>query len=79
MSANPLVRRLLEEILESGSSPEEACRSCPELPPEVREHWQRLRSLETQIGAMFPESTASAVPMGAPPAQPASELPQIPG
>jgi eukaryotic-like serine/threonine-protein kinase len=78
MPADPTVSRLLEEILESGSSPEEVCRSCPELLPQVRERWLRIRSLEIQIGAMFPASTASSASSAATRVLPA-ELPQIPG
>src|SRR6266404_14210 len=34
MPGDPRVRQLLEEILDSGSSPEQVCRACPELLPE---------------------------------------------
>ncbi len=36
MPGDPRVRHLLEEILDSGSSPEEVCRACPELLPRKR-------------------------------------------
>ena len=48
------VDRLLEELLESGGSPEEICRSCPELLPRVRAGLLRLRQLEQEVGALFP-------------------------
>ena len=35
MSGNPDVFALLEEMLDSGRTPEEVCRDCPELLPEV--------------------------------------------
>src|SRR5208337_604938 len=79
MSANPTVRQLLEEILESGNSPEEVCQSCPELLPQVRERWLRIRSLEVQIGAMFPASTVTSASKAATRVLPTAELPQIPG
>ena len=36
MAGNPQVLGLLEEMLDSGKTPEEVCRDCPELLPEVR-------------------------------------------
>ena len=39
MTGNPRVFGLLEEMLDSGKTPEEVCRDCPELLPEVRERW----------------------------------------
>ena len=36
MADDPRVNELLEELLESGATPEEACRACPELLPQVR-------------------------------------------
>jgi serine/threonine-protein kinase len=52
------VERLLEQILESGDRPEEACRACPELLPEVRAALRQLRQLEEDVGALFPPSDA---------------------
>ena len=77
MINDPRVVRLLEELLESGGSPEEVCRSCPELLPQVRSGLQRLRLLEQELGALFPPSDP---PVGAGRAAPAvAELPRIPG
>ena len=77
MTDDPRVERLLEELLESGGSPEEACRSCPELLPQVRADLQRLRRLEHEIDAIFP----STVPPEAarPVALATAELPRIRG
>ena len=77
MTDDPRVERLLEELLDSGGSPEEACRSCPELLPQVRADLQRLRRLEHEIDALFPSTEA---PEGAGPVAVATaELPRIPG
>ncbi len=77
MTDDPRVEELLEELLDSGGSPEEVCRRCPELLPQVRAAWQRLRTLEAKVSALFPESTSCD---GAgPPALPTTELPRIPG
>jgi serine/threonine-protein kinase len=74
---DPRIKQLLEELLDTGATPEEVCRACPELLPRVRARWQRLRALEAEIGALFPNSTATGGAAGATP--PPTELPQVPG
>jgi serine/threonine-protein kinase len=74
---------LLEEILESGRSPEEACVNFPELLWEVRERLKRCRSVDAEVDAMFPPSRVmpdgeERFPAGAA-AGPAADLPHIPG
>ena len=77
MTDDPRVDRLLEELLESGGSPEEACRDCPELLPQVRAGLLRLRLLEQEVGVMFPPSDPpGGVRLAAPPS---AEPPRIPG
>ena len=44
MAGNPDVLALLEEMLDSGRTPEEVCRDCPELLPEVRRRWTQAGS-----------------------------------
>ena len=77
MTDDPRVDQMLEELLESGGRPEEVCRSCPELLPQVRSGLQRLRLLEDAVSALFPESP----PVGgaAPPTPSPTDLPRIPG
>src|SRR5262245_47672865 len=77
MPDNPRVEQLLEELLESGGTPEEACRTCPELLPQLRAGWQRLRALEAEIGALFPPSPV--FDGATPPPLPRADLPRIPG
>jgi serine/threonine-protein kinase len=60
MADNPQVLGLLEEMLDSGKTPEEACRDCPELLPEVRRRWQEFCRIDAGIGALLPG-------LGAPP------------
>jgi serine/threonine-protein kinase len=75
MIDDPRVDRLLEELLDSGSTPEEACRSCPELLPQVRAGLLRLRRLDQEVGVLLPPSDP---PGGvAPVAPPGVELPRI--
>jgi serine/threonine-protein kinase len=77
MTDDPRVDELLEELLASGGSPEEACRSCPELLPQVRAGLQRLRLLEAEVSALFPPSDP---PAGAlPAAARGQELPTLVG
>lgn len=54
MGWDPRVQQLLEELLESDKTPEEVCRSFPELLSQVRKRWEALRNVQTQIGLLFP-------------------------
>src|SRR6516162_1331596 len=79
MAGNPQVLGLLEETLDSGKTPEEVCRDCPELLPEVRERWQAFCRIDAQVRTLLPglgaPSAAGAVAHVPPPAG----LPQVPG
>ncbi len=77
MAEDSRVERLLEELLDTGATPEEVCRASPELLPRVLAMWQRLRAVEAEIGALFPED--SWVDGFVPTMRPGGELPQIPG
>src|SRR5262245_27872078 len=77
MASKPQVPRLLEEILNSGKSPEEVCRDCPELLPEVRQRWQQFQLIDAQVGRLFPglgtrSHAGTAAPPGGVPAPPAA-------
>src|SRR5262249_33629473 len=77
MPDDPRVEQLLEDLLDSGGTPEDACRTCPELLPQVRAGWQRLRALRAEGGALFPQPPAAD---GAtPPPPPTADLPRIRG
>jgi serine/threonine-protein kinase len=79
MAGNADVFALLEEMLESGRTPEEVCRDHPELLPEVRQRWNAFRLVDGSLAALFPDPEA---PTGADVIQPvrhATELPQVPG
>src|SRR5712671_3657079 len=73
-----LVTVLLEEILESGVSPEAACKDRPELLPVVRERLEQFRSLQAQITQLFPPRASSGGDGRVPP-KPLKTLPHIPG
>ena len=79
MDGEPRVRLLLEELLDSERTPEEVCRDCPELLPQVRRRWRRKLACDAQLDAMFPAPEPGA-PFGVTAPMPTSaELPQIPG
>jgi serine/threonine-protein kinase len=77
MAGNPQVLGLLEEMLDSGKTPEEVCRDCPELLPEVRRRWQEFQLIDEQVKTLLP-GLATRPAAGAP-APPAAGLPQVPG
>src|SRR3954467_13499247 len=54
MAGGPQVLRLLEEMLSSGKTPEEVCRHCPELLPEVRRRWQQFQLVDAQVRSLLP-------------------------
>ena len=72
MSADPRVRDLVDQLLDSDASPEEVCNQCPELLPEVQNRWQRVRRLRGDLDALFPPEGSD---------RPADDtiLPQVPG
>ena len=54
------VRALLEEILDSGSSPEEVCQGDAGVAAEVRARLRQLRLFEAQVDALFPSASPPA-------------------
>jgi eukaryotic-like serine/threonine-protein kinase len=71
------VRKLLEEILDSERTPEEICAGAPDLLPEVRARWERLRRVQAQMDVLFP--SADATHLGGETPVPDVELPQVDG
>ena len=55
MAGDPRVLGLLEQMLDSGTTPEEACRDCPELLPEVLERWREFRLIDAAVDELLPE------------------------
>src|SRR3954453_8102448 len=54
MAGDPRVLGLLEELFSSGKTPEEVCRDCPELLPEVRQRWQQFQLVDAQVRMLLP-------------------------
>ena len=54
MTDNPRLQQLLDELLDSQSTPEDVCRSDPELLPEVRAYWREVCRVRSQLDTLFP-------------------------
>lgn len=77
------IRELVEQLMDSQHTAEHVCRDCPELLPEVRARWQRVREIEVEVEALFPtpDSTSGGAEWRRQRASRMSdgELPQVPG
>ena len=79
MRNDPRIERLLEEVVASGRSPEDVCRECADLLPDVVERLRHVRGVEAEVGAMFPAAgppPGAAGEFGAPAD---ATLPEVPG
>ena len=56
MSDDPRVQQLLDELLNTGASPEWVCESCPELLPIVRQRWREMCRVRADLDSLFPLS-----------------------
>jgi eukaryotic-like serine/threonine-protein kinase len=75
------ILELVQEVLDSNSTPENVCVDCPELLPEVRKRWNRVRRMDSELAAIFPV-TDSTFPRAAKEKRafhPSGELPKILG
>jgi eukaryotic-like serine/threonine-protein kinase len=79
MAAESLVYQLLDEISDSGRTPEEVCGAWPELLPEVRRRWLQMCALKADLQAMFPTPDPAPGADTSVPWHTGDELPQIPG
>jgi serine/threonine-protein kinase len=76
---DPRVHQLLEELLDSERTPEEVCRHCPELLPEVHRRWQRKCDCDAELDALFHAREPDSSFGGPSSACSSAELPRIPG
>jgi serine/threonine-protein kinase len=67
---------LLEQLLEDERTPEEVCAADPDLLPEVRARWARVRRIAGQLDELFPDSDARTRPAAE---DTETELPRIAG
>jgi serine/threonine-protein kinase len=79
---------MLKEILDLGKTPEEVCRDCPELLPEVRQRWRQFQLIDAQVRTLLPGlgTSSDAGNPSSPPLSrrgnegvPADKLPDIEG
>ena len=50
------IRESLQEVLDSGRTPEQVCAELPELLPEVRKRLRRVRQVVRGLDLLFPSS-----------------------
>jgi serine/threonine-protein kinase len=79
MSDAQRVQRLLEKMLDSNLTPEEACVSDPDLLRAVRERWEQLRRVGHQLDALFPAAGPTDCAGETRPPSTDQELPHIDG
>jgi serine/threonine-protein kinase len=77
MSEQTRVQELLDEMLDTQVSPEEVCRQCPELLPEVRRRWQDVCQVQAALENLFPSQ--QSINDLTPASQDTNILPLIPG
>jgi tetratricopeptide (TPR) repeat protein len=79
MPGNPQVLGLLEEMLDEGKTPEEVCRDCPELLPEIRRRWQEFLHIDAQVRTLLPGLATRPGADTVTPVPPPGGLPHVPG
>jgi serine/threonine protein kinase len=85
MADHETIRQLLEEIMESGRTPDDVCRDHPELLEEVQRRWNELRRVDSQLENLFPTPSMRGGGGGGGterkrrPISMSGELPRIPG
>src|SRR5262245_16445392 len=79
MASSPQVHRLLQEMLELGKTPEEVCRDCPELLPEVRQRWQDFQLIDAQVRTLLPGLATRTAAGAITPVPTPADLPRVPG
>jgi serine/threonine-protein kinase len=79
MAGNPDVSALLEEMLDSGRTPEEVCLDCPELLNEVRQQWRAFRLVDEAVAALFPDPETPPGADAIAAVRLSGDLPQVPG
>jgi eukaryotic-like serine/threonine-protein kinase len=77
---DPRIQQLLEDLMESGRTPEEVCHAYPELLLEVQERWRCVRITMAEAEALFPaEREEEATLDELTPSHREVQRPQVPG
>ena len=66
-------------MLDSGMTPDEVCRNCPDLLPEVRERWKEFCQVDDALGAIFPGLRSPSLAGAIADVRITAGLPEIPG
>jgi hypothetical protein len=61
MADDARLRQLLDELLDSHTTPEDVCRPCPELLPEVWASWRAVCRVRADLDVLFPAPTEPGV------------------
>jgi eukaryotic-like serine/threonine-protein kinase len=59
MSEDPRMNQLLDELVDTSSTPEEICGDYPDLLPEVRDRLRQMRLVQAELNALFPTPSES--------------------
>ena len=59
MTDNQRILQLLENLMDSGASPEEVCSEYPQLLPDLRAQWNQCQRIDAQIDELFGSSQVS--------------------
>jgi serine/threonine-protein kinase len=76
MADDPRVEELLDELLDSQTTPEQVCGDYPDLLPEVRVRWRQMCRVREELDALFPAGAYGGLPTLPPEELP---LPAVPG
>ena len=79
MIDDPRLESLLDELFDSDATPEEVCKSCPELLSVVRIEWRRVRHLRADLDVLLPPSDDLPPPDDASDPLEGTHLPLVPG
>src|SRR3954463_11765313 len=67
MPDDPRVQQLLDDLLDGDGTPEDVCRSCPDLLPVVRDRWRQMSRARAELDAVFPPAGGPTPPPSPPP------------
>ncbi len=77
--ADSSLMQIVSRVLNSGCTPEEACKDSPELLPEVREQLRQIRSMDLRVEELFPVTQSARADAVWEPARAVEDLPRVPG
>jgi hypothetical protein len=79
MAGDPRVFGLLKEMIDTGRTPDEVCRGCPELLVEVRKQWKELSRIDATDNDVLPSHRTVPYIGAVTPVPAVADLPQVPG